>query len=150
MLEDLLAGRRELAGELATYIHERNDSQLLIVNIESVAAIEALDEILAVPQLDAVLIGPHDLSCSLGVPEQYQHPLFVEAVRTIVMKARAKNIGAGVHNLPTLEQERYWNQAGMNLILHLSDLMLFRQGLARNLRTLRGGEGERPESQIIV
>lgn len=149
-LEDLLAGRTELTGGLATYIQERNDAQLLIVNIESVAAIEALDEILAVPQLDAVLIGPHDLSCSLGVPEQYEHPLFVEAVRTIVTKARARNIGAGVHNLPTLEQELTWKEAGMNLILHLSDLMLFRQGLARNLQTLRGGDRAPAPGQIVI
>ncbi len=33
--------------------------------------------------LDAVLIGPHDLSCSLGIPEQYDHPRFDEAVRTV-------------------------------------------------------------------
>jgi 4-hydroxy-2-oxoheptanedioate aldolase len=141
-LDDLLAGRTELEGELAAYIAERNDHQLLLVNIESVAAIEALDEILAVPQLDAVLIGPHDLSCSLGVPEQYEHPLFMEAVRTIVTRARARNIGAGIHNLPTLEQELSWRKAGMNLILHLSDLMLFRQGLARGLQTLRQGAGD--------
>ena len=41
----------------------------------------ALSAYEAVPGLDAVLIGPHDLSCSLGIPEQYTHPRFDEAVQ---------------------------------------------------------------------
>jgi 2-keto-3-deoxy-L-rhamnonate aldolase RhmA len=44
-----------------------------------VLAIQNLPEICSVPGLDAVLIGPHDLSCSLGIPEQYSHPRFDEA-----------------------------------------------------------------------
>jgi hypothetical protein len=63
--------------ELESYLNRSTGERLLIVNIESVPAIQALDEILAVPGLDAVLIGPHDLSCSLGVPERYDHPEFL-------------------------------------------------------------------------
>jgi 4-hydroxy-2-oxoheptanedioate aldolase len=57
---------------------------VLLLNIESAPALAALDEILAVPDIDAVQVGPHDLSCSLGVPEQYAHPRFEEAVQTII------------------------------------------------------------------
>jgi len=52
------------------------------------AAIENLDAILSVPGLDAVLIGPHDLSVSLGIPEQYRDPAFDRAVRDIIKRAR--------------------------------------------------------------
>ena len=141
-LEGLLAGTEQLNGELGAYVRERNAGNLLLANIESVAALEALEEILAVPELDAVLIGPHDLSCSLGVPEQYDHPRFEEALQRIITAARAKNIGAGIHNLPRLEQEIRWRKAGMNLILHRSDLSLFRQGIAQNLRAIREEAGE--------
>ena len=143
-LDDILAGREVLEGELADYIHKRNADNLLIVNIESVAAIAALDEILAVPGLDAVLIGPHDLSCSVGHPEQYDHPAFEEAVAEIVKKARARNIGAGIHNLPRVEQEIKWSRAGMNLIMHRTDFTLFRRGLHDNLNAIRKalGQGE--------
>src|SRR6266853_1120477 len=72
-LDDILSGRTPLEGELAEYVQRRNENNILLVNIESVAAVAALDEILAVPDLDGVLIGPHDLSCSLGHPEQYDH-----------------------------------------------------------------------------
>jgi 4-hydroxy-2-oxoheptanedioate aldolase len=129
-------------GDLGNYVRERNAGNILLVNIESVAAIEALDEILAVPDLDGVLIGPHDLSCSLGVPEQYDHPLFEKAVEEIITKARAKNIGAGVHNLPCMDQEIRWKEMGLNLVLHLSDVTLVRTGLSRNLKALREAAGE--------
>ena len=141
-LEQLLATHSYPEGELGKYVRERNAGNILLVNIESVAAIEALDEILAVPDLDGVLIGPHDLSCSLGVPEQYDHPLFEKAMEEIITKARAKNVGAGVHNLPRMDQEIRWKKAGMNLVLHLSDVTLVRTGLSRNLTALREASGE--------
>jgi 4-hydroxy-2-oxoheptanedioate aldolase len=76
--------------ELDTYVKSGADDRLLIVNIESTPAIQALDEILAVPGLDAVLIGPHDLTCNLGVPERYDHPDFLGACETIFLKARGR------------------------------------------------------------
>ena len=56
-------------------------------------AIDNLEAMLA-PELgvDAVLIGPHDLSCNLGVPEQYQHHKFQEAVKAIFRKARKAGV----------------------------------------------------------
>src|SRR5208282_2021481 len=78
-LQEALRDRNSLEPELREYVDNRNADKILIANIESVPAIENLHEICSVPGLDAVLIGPHDLSCSLGVPEQYQHPRFDEA-----------------------------------------------------------------------
>src|SRR5688572_3276064 len=78
-LQEALRDRNTLEPELRDYLEQRNGDKILIANIESVPAIENLDEICAVPGLDAVLIGPHDLSCSLGIPEQYEHPRFNEA-----------------------------------------------------------------------
>ena len=62
-------------------------------------------EILQVPDLDGVLIGPHDLSCSLGIPEQYDHPDFLNACETIFNKARKASVGAGVHFWGDVEQQ---------------------------------------------
>ena len=89
------ASRPQHAGAgAAEYLEQRNGDKILIANIESVPAIENLPEICSVPGLDAVLIGPHDLSCSLGIPEQYDHPRFDEAVRTIFRIAREHRVGA--------------------------------------------------------
>ncbi|MEZ6128705.1 MAG: aldolase/citrate lyase family protein [Planctomycetaceae bacterium] len=89
----------------------------MIINIESVPAISALDEILAVPDLDAVLIGPHDLSCNLGVPEQYDHPDFLDACETIFGKARSVGIGAGIHFWGDVDQHVRFLDLGANLLI---------------------------------
>ncbi len=133
-----------LEPELEGYLAERNAASALIVNIESTPALAALDEILAVPGLDAVLIGPHDLTCSLGIPEQYQHPRFDEAVRTIVRKARAAGVGAGIHYWLGTEQEISWSKDGLNLIIHSTDSVLFANALRSELAALREALGDAP------
>src|SRR5829696_6725502 len=111
-LAEALRDRGTLEPELADYLEKRNGDKILIANIESVPAIENLHEICAVQGLDAVLIGPHDLSCSLGIPEQYDHPRFDEAVRTIFRVARARGVGAGIHFWLGMEREVAWAKAG--------------------------------------
>jgi 4-hydroxy-2-oxoheptanedioate aldolase len=96
-----------------------------------------LGAICSVSGLDAVLIGPHDLTCSLGIPEQYGHPRFEEAVRTIFQIARSHGVGAGIHFWLGLEQEIAFAQAGGNLIMHSSDLTLFSKLLKGEVEALK-------------
>lgn len=126
-----------LEPDLQAYLDENNSRSVLIVNIESTPAIENLDEILDVPGLDAVLIGPHDLSCSLGIPEQYDHPKFAAAVEQIVSKARAKQIGAGIHFWENMQSEIDWLRQGMNLLIHSGDITLFAKHLEQELSFIR-------------
>ena len=146
-LQQILSGKAKLEGELADYIEKLNENRVLFVNIESVPALEALDEILAVPGLDAVLIGPSDLSCSLGVPKQFDHPLFEKAMSEIIRKARAKNIGVGCHNLPRIDQEIRYAREGMNLILRRADMTLFQDLLQSDLKELRAALGDKAEGE---
>ncbi|HEO70157.1 MAG TPA: aldolase [Candidatus Hydrogenedentes bacterium] len=141
-LRRVLDGEEELEPELAAYLEARNADRLVVVNIESVPAIEALDAILAVPDLDAVLIGPHDLSCSLGIPERYDAPRFLDAVRTIVRKARTKSIGAGIHFTGAHEAHIAWVREGMNLIIHGSDLAAFVKAMRTDVQAIRRAAGD--------
>lgn len=138
-LAQILAGQDEREPELKTYQDDYNAGHVLIVNIESQPAIDNLDTILAVPDLDAVLIGPHDLSTNLGVPEQYFHPRFEAAVETIIDKARAQNIGVGIHTIYAkgLDQEVRWIKRGLNLVLHLADIMAFSAKMSEDLRAIK-------------
>ncbi|MEK6260940.1 MAG: aldolase/citrate lyase family protein [Planctomycetota bacterium] len=136
-LQEALLDRNTLEPELRDYLDKRNGDKILIVNIESVPAIENLHEICAVPGLDAVLIGPHDLSCSLGIPEQYDHPRFDEATRTIFRIAREHGVGAGIHFWLGLEQEVAWSKAGGNLVMHASDVATFSRTLKSDIDSLR-------------
>lgn len=139
-LEDLLAGG-DCDPALRNYMEAGAASRLLIVNIESVPALAALDEILAVPGLDAVLIGPHDLSCSLGVPEQYDHPDFLTTCETVFRKARAAGIGAGIHFWGSVEQHARFLQMGANMLIHSADISLFQKHLRLELAAVRQAAG---------
>jgi 4-hydroxy-2-oxoheptanedioate aldolase len=132
-----LQDRNSLQPELREYLEKRNGHKILIANIESVPAIENLPAICSVEGLDAVLIGPHDLSCSLGIPEQYDHPRFGEAVQTIFRIAREHHVGAGIHYWLGLDQEVAWAKAGANLIMHSSDLAIFSRTLKSDIEQLR-------------
>lgn len=139
-----LNGKASLEPELKGYLDERNAGNVAIVNIESVAAIEALDDILAVEGLDAVLIGPHDLSCSLGIPEQYTHPRYIDAVETIINKGRAAGLGAGNHIAYAngMEQEIEWAKMGANLIVHSVDISAFRNAMHQEIETIKSALNE--------
>ncbi len=140
-LADALADRVPFEPTLEKYVQERN-GHVLIANIESVPAIEALDEILAVEGLDGVLIGPHDLSCSMGIPECYDAPDFEAALRMIFRKARAAGLGAGIHSWMSSEREAAWFRSGANFVIHSSDLIATRDTLTAEIDALRRQMGD--------
>ena len=141
-LQDALRDPNTLEPELRDYLEKRNGDKILIANIESIPAMENLHEICSVQGLDSVLIGPHDLSCNLGIPEQYDHPRFDEAVRKIFRIAREHGVGAGIHFWLGLEQEITWSKAGGNLVMHSSDLATFSRTLKNEVAELRQALGE--------
>ncbi len=113
-----------------------------MINIESVPALERLDQILAEPGLDGVIIGPHDLSLSLGVPEEYHNRRFEDAVRKIISKVREKGLGVGIHFSQEAELQIKWAKAGANIILHSFDIALFEQKLKEDITAIRCALGE--------
>ena len=144
-LQQILAGESP-EPELSTYMHQGAADRLLIVNIESVPAIESQDDILAVPGLDAVLIGPHDLSCSLGIPEQWHHSRFLAACETVFRKARAANIGAGIHFWGDVSQQARFLKLGANMLIHSADISLFQKHLRLELEFIRSAADIAPDS----
>lgn len=140
-LAEVLRDPQSMEEPLREYLEEHNADIILILNIESVPAIENLSDILKVPGIDAVQVGPHDLSCSLGIPEQYEHPRFKEAIMTIIHTAREHHVGAGVHYWLNVDQEIEWGKAGANLIMHASDIHVVQEHMKRELDQLRRALG---------
>ena len=141
--------------EQRAYAANTNAARSLLINIESTPAIEQLDKLLAVPGLDGIIIGPHDLSVSLGIPEQWTHPRFLAAVEQILTAARAHGISAGIHQIYDGQNEQYsrWNQAGANIVLHLADLLAFRFFMLRELQAIRsimGGGAPASSGEIHI
>jgi 4-hydroxy-2-oxoheptanedioate aldolase len=155
-LRAALQQQESLESELEDYLRDWNKDNFLMINIESVPAVERLDAILAEPGLDGIIIGPHDLSLSLGLPERYRHPHFEDVVRHIITSAREKGLSAGIHFPQEAELQVKWAQAGANIIMHSSAMALFEQKLKDDLKVIRRSLGEEdntlkdaPDSPVI-
>jgi len=142
LLERLLSGEETLNEKMQSYIEKFNEGNMCIANIESVPAINRLDELLSVPGLDAVFIGPHDLSVSLGYPEQYDHPVFEAAVKKIIRVTRKKGLSIGIHFSLEPERQIKWVKEGANIIIHSFDIALFTQRLIHDMQIIRKGAGD--------
>lgn len=136
-LEDILNGKTKASAELQSYLDTYNHGNLCIANIESVPAVEKLDDLVSIDGLDAVFIGPHDLSISMGIPEQYDHPDFIKTVKLIINKARKYTLGVGIHFSIEPERQLYWMKEGVNIVIHSSDMALFSQKLRADMVILK-------------
>jgi 2-dehydro-3-deoxyglucarate aldolase len=89
--------RANLFGKQFQAYREEAQAPLLIAMIEHIRAVDCLDEILSVDGLDALLIGPYDLSASMGLTAEFDHPKFLSIMETIRAHAAARQIPSGIH-----------------------------------------------------
>lgn len=136
-LDEILEGVTTASPLLKNYLDQYNFGNLCIANIESVPAVEKLDELLSIDGLDAVFIGPHDLSINMGIPEQYDHQDFIEMVKIIVQKARKYTLGVGIHFSLEPDRQLFWIKEGVNIVIHSSDMALFGQRLKSDMAILK-------------
>ncbi|MGV8096689.1 MAG: HpcH/HpaI aldolase/citrate lyase family protein [Mangrovibacterium sp.] len=141
-LQKVLENPDRIEPELQAYLNHYNAGNLCIINVESTPAVEKLDELLSIPGLNGVFIGPHDLSVSMGLPEMYDHPEFEETVRRIIQTCRAKNIAVGIHFSESPQRQVKWLSEGINMVIHSSDLAIFSRGLARDIRQIKQSQGD--------
>ena len=129
-------------GPTEEFIEALNQDTLVIVQIERKVAVERLDELLSVPGVDVALIGPEDLSVSLGVPGQTNHPLVAEAMDQVVEACQRHGVAAGFHQMsagPLLE----WHARGMRFLMLSNDLGFLMESSAAGVRELKKGLGTR-------
>lgn len=77
------------------YVSDWNKSSTLVVQIESMEGVKNIDEILSFDEIDAVMVGPYDLSGSLGIPGQIDHPKLKEAAQHVIEAAKRAGRGCG-------------------------------------------------------
>ena len=70
---------------------------LLVAQIEHIRAVDQLDAILSHPRLDAIMVGPYDLSGSMGLTGQFDHPDFVAVIARINEACKRHNMPMGNH-----------------------------------------------------
>jgi 2-dehydro-3-deoxyglucarate aldolase len=89
--------RANLFGKHFEAYREEAQAPLLVAMIEHHRAIDDLESILQVEGLDAILVGPYDLSASMNLTAQFEHPTFVSALARVTSLAREKNVACGIH-----------------------------------------------------
>lgn len=141
-LQRVLNKEEVLEPELKTYLKKYNEGSITIINIESITAVKNLKVLLNVDGLDAIIIGPHDLSINMGIPEQYDHPDFEKVVKEIISTARSKNIAAGIHFPDNPDRQIKWMKEGVNFIMYSSDMLLFQKKLKEDINKIKKATGD--------
>ena len=113
---------------LDAYVVSANAATIVIPQIEHVDAAEAVEEILAVEGIDALCIGPNDLSGSAGVLRQHDHPVVRAAIDQILSAAKARGVAVCTGITLPLERQRDWIERGARLALLTSDVELLAGG----------------------
>lgn len=141
-LEQVLQDPGILTEDEKTFFESYNADKLMIINCESVAGIRNLEQMIQVSDLDAVFIGPHDLSVNLGVPEQYDSPAFLHQVEEIIRICRKNHVSVGNHFSVDLEKQINWAKLGMNIVLWNIDILRFVQAMKNDISIIRNALGE--------
>lgn len=117
------------SGPVAEAMARVNEETMLIVQVETRQAIENIDEIVAVPGVDVALIGPNDLSISLGIPGQMDHPQLHSAIETVMAACQRHGVFPAIH-MNNLELAVYWAKKGMRLVSSNAEIgLLVKAGL---------------------
>ncbi len=85
----------------SSYYEESNESTSIILLLEGKKGIESIDEILKLNNIDAILLGPVDLSHSLDVPDDFNHPVVIDTITEAINKGRKAGICIGVFSTDT-------------------------------------------------
>ena len=99
---------------------------VVIIQAEGRKAVENLDEILDVPGIDVIFVGPYDLSSSLGHVGEIDHPEVTACIKEIIAKANSKGVKLGCF-ADTVEGGKKWRDLGVKFIGYSCDTYLFYQ-----------------------
>lgn len=119
------------------FCREANESVVVIAQIEHVEAVHNLDDILAVPGLTSIVVGPNDLAGSLGYIGQPRHPRVLAAIHTVIATARQKNIPVGLATGYDSAQLVEWAAAGIQWLAIANDTSLLLQAATTVFQQVR-------------
>jgi 2-dehydro-3-deoxyglucarate aldolase len=133
-----LARAQGYGNSFQAYRQWLDENAVIVVMIEHVDAVKAIDSILAVPGIDAYIIGPYDLSGSMGRPGDLNHPDVQAAIAQVLEAGRRANKPGGIHVIepdPEALQQRI--QAGFNFLGYGLDIRILDSICRTHLQSIR-------------
>jgi 2-dehydro-3-deoxyglucarate aldolase/4-hydroxy-2-oxoheptanedioate aldolase len=124
-------------GDTLAKIAAANRETLLIAQVETAAGVKNVEEIAAMDGIDVLWIGHFDLSNSLGIPVQFTHPLFQDAVAKVLAACQRHGKTAGFMCADAADGKALLAK-GFRMLAYSGDLWLYQQALRAGLAALRG------------
>jgi len=124
-------------GSVSDWHAQANARIAVMVMIEGLEGIAAAPEILRTPGLDAVFLGPVDLSQAMGLPGQPGHPRVIAALESVAREAVAHGIATAVF-APDPDTARRWLKHDVRMVACGVDTNLIRSALTRTVTDIRG------------
>lgn len=118
------------------YMKRANDEIAVIVQIEHVEAVKNIDAILDVPGIDGVFVGPFDMSGSMDLPGQINHPRVQEAIRKVIAACEKRDIARCIYAHTPQHAKTYMEQ-GYRVIGLCTDYIMLARTAAEYLKAVR-------------
>jgi len=133
-----LARAQGYGTEFKEYLKWQRDNAVVIVQVEHIDAVNNLEEIFSVEGVDGYIIGPYDLSGSLDVPGQFDHPDFLAAMDRVRVVAKKMNMTGGIHVIePDPEQLKQRINEGYGFIAYSLDIRMLDVASRKGLEYIR-------------
>ncbi len=124
------------------YVERANDEVVVILQAEHIDAVQNIDAILEVPGIDAILIGPYDLSASMGLMGQIGDKQVKRAIKTVVTACRAARVTVGAFGV-SADAVAGFIADGITLIAVGCDVLFLSQTAGDTLKQLRSSKKRR-------
>ena len=129
-------------GPVMEAMAEHNAQTLLIFQVETKECLDSLDDILSIDGVDGVLVGPNDLSISLGVPGQVTGEVMVAAFQRVLDKCREHKVIPGCHINDT-NLAAQWASKGYRFVSSSADTMMLQVGAQMVNQTIKKACGQK-------
>ncbi len=115
-----------------------NDEILVAVQIEHIEAVRNIEAILSVPGIDAAFIGPYDLTASMGIAAQFDHPDYLASRAAILAACQRHKIAPGIHIVPPdTTQAKSRLSEGYRFLAYSLDITMLTTACTEGLAALR-------------
>jgi 2-dehydro-3-deoxyglucarate aldolase/4-hydroxy-2-oxoheptanedioate aldolase len=129
------------ARSFAEIIEHQNRNTLAVVQFETTTAFERADELLSVKGMDIAMVGPADLSISLGIPGQTEDPLLISTVERLIEKCNQHGVVPGIQTR-SVAMAKAWVERGMRFVGASAEHALLLEKSREAVSLLRAARGD--------